>query len=516
MMEALHDHPEYVENRREWETFRDLQEGKQSVLTSPEYLIEHFAENHPKYGNLLRRMRARRSRYLNLMEMVTGVWTGIFFKEDPQLDQKVKDLFGEHVKSVDGKGNSLTEFVKKSMFLDLILYGKCVVYTFAPKVNGDTKADEAGHRAFFYSISPLALRDWQMREDAEQEFEMIRYEYHEVQRRSDLTQKPVLELRSVVLKKSPGGGITLRIYKQKDAGVTDGKRWELVEERGIPQLEHLPVVGCFDETWVRGVAEMQLQLFNYMSAYSNQLNHSAFQRHVFSGPVGDEDVKTWGDNAALIVPQGTQVTTIEPADMTGHERAIELTIQWLFKVGFNRIQSLAANSKAVAGADTIREMKDELLSLVQGKIEEIENAVNRMVKHYAVYVYGPEKGAKFDGRVTFSRDVSIEDVEQLIEMVTLVRRDIDEIPSWRKAVLKKFAQKMDLPDKDEERILKDIEALPDEPARPEVTVGPNGALMSALEEDGGQGQQDSQSAEPQGERPARAGRGPGGPAGRGA
>lgn len=457
----LFEHPDYKRNASDWQTYFDLYEGRHEVVTSDRYLVRHLLELHPNEGADLRRMRVQRTRYLNMLEMVVSVWTGLFFKEDPVADKKVESLFGDHLKNVDGLGNSLAAFLKGPVMLNYLLTGRVAVLTDAPEFFGVTKADQQRHRAFFQVLPALSLKDWQFRRDVPMEYERLRYEYSEVADRTSLVDvAPEEVLHSRVFSLEPNGYSVRTFRRPKDS---DSTGWE---EKGQEQLvagfPELPVAVCLGDTWVRGVSEMQLQLLNYMSAYSNQLNHTAFERHVFAGPMSTETQKAWSEYAALVVPQGTTVSTIPPADMSGHERAIDLTQQWLMKVAFNRVQSLAANTKAVAGADTLRELKDELLSLIVGEIESIENAANRMVRHYAMFVLGPEEGATFDGRVTLSREVSVEDVKQFLELVAAFRRDIDRIPSWRRATLKRAAVKFDLSEDEERQILEDIEKEPDE------------------------------------------------------
>lgn len=366
------EHPEYDANKADWQKWKDLYEGRHAVLTQDRYLWRHMLEYHPTEGAKLRQLREQRSRYLNLLEPVLSVWASLFFKEDPQFDDSVRELFGEAFEDVDGRGNSFAAFLKGPVLTSYLRDGKAIVYTDAPVIDKPvvTKADEARHRAFFELLPALAVKDWQESPDAACRFELLRYEYTAVKPRQDLTEKPAEQLYTKVLKLQPGeaGGFTIRVFAlEKSQGGKDA--WSRVgDERVVPVWGELPVAAVFGESWVKDVAEQQLSVFNYMSCHANQLVNQGFQRVVFAGNLDTETKRAWSEFAALVVPENTQVITIGAADTGPMERAVEKAIEHLFKVAFNRTQSLASSSNEAPGADTLREMKDDLVALIKSSI----------------------------------------------------------------------------------------------------------------------------------------------------
>jgi hypothetical protein len=471
----FHEHPHYSRSKDKWQKWLDLYEGDHDTLVQAKYLVMHELEHHPVEGAKLRRLREQRSWYLNLTEPVVSVFAGLFFREDPNVDQ-VKELFGEAFDDVDGEGNSFVSFLKGPVLTHYLRDGLARVYTDGLEFDGETKADEAGHRAYFTIVPALAAKDWKESPNKAGDYTLFRYEFTEVKDRADLTEKPVEVVKTKVLRLQ-GGSFTITEY-QKSSNRAARATWEQVGPVVTVNLPFLPIAEARGESWIKDVAEQQLQLFNHTSAWNNQLNHQAFQRPVFSGHLDTDQKKAWSEFSAMVVPPGTEVTVIEPADMTALENAIEKDINWLFKVAFNQTQSLAANTKAVASDDTIRELKDDLFALIESSIQDLENIANQMVRHYAAFMGKPD----FAGKVTLSREITEEDIEKQMEILAALRAEIMQVLPWRKAVLKKFLHKQNLPEKETKEISDEIDKLkPVEPVQMTLPLG-----LSAVRRDGGQ------------------------------
>jgi hypothetical protein len=101
------NHPEYDDKAPELQKYRDLYEGDHAVLIRPQYLWPHELESSNKIkgtdpqtgqqltvGEYLRTIRARRSRYLNVMESIVSAWISLLFHKPIKMgrEQVLKTL----------------------------------------------------------------------------------------------------------------------------------------------------------------------------------------------------------------------------------------------------------------------------------------------------------------------------------------------------------------------------------------------------------------------------------------
>lgn len=462
----FHEHPEYVAKKWEWKKYQDLYEGNHDVIVANEsYFWRHPIENHPEQGKVVRAIRAQLSRYLNLTEPAVSVWSGIFFKEDPKIDE-VKDLFGDAINDVDGDGTDLLTFIKEEIFVPFVRDGRPIILTDAFEFNGKSKADEkqSGHRAFFEVLNVLSVKDWEVEttDPARRgKLNFIRYEYQSIEPRVNATEKPVISTYSKELLRAPSGVCTATTYKGTKQQGTQGDVWTQVGEPAIfAGFTELPVQAFMKgESWIKGACEQQLALFNHNSFYSNLLHTQGYQRVVVFTDDRENAAIALSMFTAALLPVGGSVHTIEPANTAPYENAIDRTIDSFFKVVFNQTKSLSAASKEAPGAETLKEMKEDLVSLVKSSITELENLVNKMVRDYAMFI-----GQKdFTGKVTFSKDITTEDVTKMIEIYLAHQDDIKQILPWHQAYLNKVVDLQNFTPDEEEEIKKGIAAMKQEP-----------------------------------------------------
>lgn len=477
----FYDHPEYTEKYPDWVKYRDLFDGYHRVLTASQgYLWPHELEFSTRrvsehesltVGEKLRGLRARRSRYLNLMEPIISTYTGLLFNGGIAFDKEVQALLGDDIEDIDGQGTSFENFIKDNVSKPYFLYGKPTIFVDAPANEATSllEQQQLGFRPYMEVLSPLTIKDWQLNKSG---YTSIRYEYELLNIRENLREEPRLILYCKELTQE-AGGFSARVYAQdKD------KRWQLTSERFISGWESLPVSSVFNnDSWVKDVADLNLVLFNLMSAYYNQLNSQAFQRIFISGEsLGDRYQMAISEYTAVVLPGNVAVTTVEPSDMTALTNASDRTIDNIYRVAFNRSKSLAVASKESPSADAQREQSVELNALLKQAASEIEACVNSAIKDYAKYKTGVED---FQGGISIKTDFSSADFTEQMDIWLAHRDEIKKVLPWKKAYLKRVAEEQEFPEEEQSEIVDAIDALKEEPdpfdvARRSGLIPPNG------------------------------------------
>lgn len=465
------EHPDYTARKDAWETYRDLFEGDHATLTSIKYLWPHELEGSVQeagkapdgtpwtVGQKLRRMRALRSRYLNLFEPIISNWVSLAFSKAISIPPEVQNMLGdEELADIDGKGNNLENFIKTVLAPTYFRDGRPILFVDAPGAGDQEEfpnlaAQQAsGYRPYLELLDVLSVPDWQVDEDGS--FQALRYEYKAIPPRTSLTEQPEQKDYCKVLAAIDGQYMQL-VYRR------EGSEWVEEQRIPIPNWAELPVSAILhNEPWVKDCAELQLALFNLMSAWFNGLNTQAFQRVLISASGATEQTKiSISEYSWSIIPEGSAVTTIEPASDASLVNAMAWTINQMYRVAFNRTRGLSDASQESPGADTLREMNAELISLLKVALTEIEAVLNRALAHYARM-----KGiADFQGKIEFDKDLSVEDVEKATSRFLAYRDEIRKVLPWRKAHLKKVASAEDFAEDEMKEILAAIDKLKDEP-----------------------------------------------------
>jgi hypothetical protein len=501
------NHPEYDAKKEKWETYRDLYQGDHATLINYRYLWPHEYElatdsfiTNPETqakeptGQRIRTIRARRSRYLNVTEPVVSNLIAMAFQKPIIADEEMKTMLGDDIKNIDGKGTSLDSFIKAAMAVPYFRDGNPIIQVDAPKNEARSRGEEQaiGFRPFLEVLDVLSVPDWQFAEVGPRtgKYDIVRYEYSVIAPRASMTEKPK-EVKYCRVTSLEEGEVIVRIYQRDE----EKKDWVLTEKRPL-DLPELPVVTITtNESWIKDVSELQLVVFNLMSAYYNQLNTQAFQRIMVAGLDNDSAIAI-SEYAISRIPLEARPFIIEPSSMSAHMDAAAMTIEQIAKVAFNRTRSLASDSKEAPGADTIAEMNAELMALLRQALEEMESLINSALKIYAMYKLGPEKGAAFTGRVEFSKELDVKAVSERIELFLTYRDEIRKVLPWRKAELKRVAAEMGYDDEDLTEITAGIEALKDEPMiNPLMGMSP---FMAKKEDDGTneEGETDQEEAKP--------------------
>lgn len=466
----FYDHPEYEESEDSLETYRVLYEGDREKLVGQKYLWPHelefsnqSASTDPMsgvsetVGAKIRRIRAMRSRYFNLFEPVISTWISMALSKPVRLDDQTAEMLGDEVHNIDGKGSSLQNFIMNDLAVSFFRDGKACILVDAPSNGASSLLEQrqAGFRPYLEMIDPLELKDWQMASEKRRHglLDALRYEYEVIAPRTSLLEEPEEVEYTRILQRTSDGQVFVSIYKEDE----ETEEWLPVEiDIPLEGFSELPVALTMNNvSWVKDVSELQLVLYNLMSAYYNQLNTQAFQRVFVSGDLQDKHLISISEYAVSVLPQEAKPYVIEPASTEALISAINQTVDQLYRVAFNRTRGVSSTSNEAPGAATLREMSTELIALLIHAVGELEGCVNQALQHYARF-----KGIQdFQGRVTFSRDITADDVAMQIQMFLTYRDEIRNIDSWRKAHLKKVAATMGYSEDELSTIIRDIDSI---------------------------------------------------------
>jgi len=301
-------------------------------------------------------------------------------------------------------------------------------------------------------LDVMLVKDWQISGAGPNfgKYELLRFEYEEIEARTSLTEAPVMGKYCKVLMLT-ATGYEVELFQLVDnqwqtRGIqTVGKGWDTLPISTIKN----------NDPWVRDLAEIALALFNEMSAWFNLLNTQAFQRVILSGSFSPQHKFAISEYAWGVAPPGTTTTVIDSAPTAQHTDAIDRLIDMFYRVGFNRTRGLSAGSNEAPSASTLREMNIELITILKTAATEIESVVNNALKHVALF-----KGKKdFKGKIQISKDFAPEDVEAATTRWLAYKDDIKKVDPWYKAELKRLAEQEGFSEEEEKEIFEAIEKL---------------------------------------------------------
>ena len=490
---AFYDHPIYKLREDDWCKYRDLYVGGHDILTAPQYLWKHEFESDLKAGpvveggtdvsraNLagsasLYAIRKLRTRYVNYMRPIINRYRSLLFKQEPDLEG-VRDVFGDEIDDVDGEGTSLLNFITDHVATEFFLYGKVGILTDSFDVDEANMISKAAQQAlkmrpYFQILTALEMHDWQrVNDDSARKgrLEWLRTEYTEIADRESANDKPEERVYSKVYNRE-GNVYGIKLYKgplvkNKEVLKTEGKgNWEFVEQIAINtptgSHEEIPIALIDDESFVRDVVEVALLRHNTQSSLDNILLNQAHQKVFGSGDWESGDALVVNEAVMTLLPKDFDITIVEPCNPQALERRLASTTQTLFQLAFSRTRVLPSDAKAVEGAETQREAKEEFLACLKKAGNQIEALVNEAVEYYAAF-----KGQTVTKPIEFSKDITVEDVDQQLAIEMAYMDKIQDYPIWRKETLKKRAREMNLSNVD--AIIAEIDTV--EPKKEERT-----------------------------------------------
>ena len=455
------DHPLYTERAKLWTECRDLYDGKRDVVVDEPYLVMHEFEQQPvKNGDKLWKIRRQRTEYTNIIKPFTRRFAAMMLKDKLETDKADSVLTDETKVDVDGDGTKLSKFIR-SVAENYLLYGRAIVLADSFAQRGVSRGDEQrkGLRPYLELINPLEMRDWDIEKSDPArlgKFNFIRLQYTAIEPRLDPTKAAVLRWYCRVLSRV-GGVYTITDYigpKANGKVNVQNVDWKL---EGAPQivqeLTELPISWIDTDAWMAAVCPIAKKRLNLESSLDNQLNFQAHQRVIVGGDFeGDEIVM--GEGTVTLVPKGTTVEVVSPSNPEALFKRILQATASAYQVAFNQARTLPQDSKAVQGADTLREDKEDFLETVKDMIGDIEQVLNGAIRNLGRFM--SKKDSELSKlEIKLGTDITIEDVDQEVALIQAADDRINRYPKWRKAVDLRLASHMGLENMDE--VIEEIE-----------------------------------------------------------
>jgi len=492
-MIKLSFHPDYVEKREKFVTYRDMYDGDQQTLKRSEYLWMHELERQVD-GHGIRSIREQRSSYTNFIEPIISIWTSLFFRKDPEIPPEVETMLGDAMNNIDGKGTSLITFIKDEILTNALLYGRPILRVNALGDKPKTKAEQESttkFRPYFEIINPLQFVDWQLEtQDPDKLNKLVfcRIVYEEMQPRLNAEEPVVVKTISKQYTVNEGKLMVTRYELKKDDNTkkstdtqkeddtVDARQWEKIGEEILADWDEIPfVISLTGASWIKDVYPHALKYYNLESVLDNIALFQAHQRIYFIGDGLDQskDAKAVAEYTMQILPAGVTIHTVEPVTLLGAENRLSSVLNNIFRVALNQFRMINADSAAVQSADTQKEEKDLMVALVQSELEMLENIVNQGLRLFAKY-----KGDdNFTAEIKFNYKVDVQDIDKMIQLVLAFRDEVANLPQTRKALLNWFVEQIDLPEKAE--LKAEIDGKLGELAQANSTKLPTNSLINS-------------------------------------
>ncbi len=456
-------HPAYDKHRAAWKRHRDLYEGEHRTLTeNADYLWPHAFEL-KEDGRKFYAERMKRTRYLNLLDILVEIWKGIFFQKEPSVPEATRNLLEPIKKNIDGEGNSLFSWLRDEMLPKLLLFGKPIALVEATALpDGATEADAAKHRPFIKLIDPLQFVDWQKLPDGEDSlggFEWFRYEFMEVPHRANPEAAAVAMVEKCRVYSMNGSRYVVREYQKVKEKIGDkaSERWERDGAELLGAIDRIPVVVLEKKSWVKDAAEECLRFFNLRSMYDNQLLHQGYTKHFAVGidPNNTKQIQALSEYIMGILPTGGDIKTVAPSSQDHMVRAMTDSLVAFFRAGLRKTRELPLDSRESMAADAQAEENRNATDAVLGAIEQLEAFTNKVVSLCAEFL-----GKKdFDPEIKFSREIHMESAELHVLIRSAFRDAMAKLPTWEKATLKRAARLQNFSGEEYAEIEQEIDAM---------------------------------------------------------
>lgn len=437
-----------------------LYKGERKKLKSAEYLYPHAIELKPgdAAARELRRNRETRTSYLNITEIVVSLWLSYFFAKPPKIEAAEGSALQAALPNIDGKRRSLIRFLRDDMAASYLTYGKVAVLADSFGMEGiESLQDQraSGARPFLEAIEPLELVDWSIEQrnpNAMGELLASRQEYTITASRDSLEQEPQNYLYTAVRDLS-GGTYRIRKYKKllgkglHDTQITVGTASDFEQEGQevlVSGVTELPIVLLEDESWLKDVAEEALRHYNLRSGLDNVAYYQGYQKIFAKGVDNEQARKALSEYIVSFLPENGDAFAIESVDTAGLERLVGQSLESCFKVGLNQLRSLPSDSKETQSADASNAERLNTTQLVEATIEDLENASNRALEHFAILA------GEQPGKVSFNREIGEPQLETVLMIYSALQTEFDKYQEIPKALVTKLIYKMFDPEQAQE------------------------------------------------------------------
>jgi hypothetical protein len=469
---VLQTHPDYDYKYSEWELCQRLFEARHEIVCKrPDIFWTHAVEDtvhdtgqSTTLANLLTNIgksqwqrRSLRTRFQPLPEIIASLIISLIFRKSPDFS-RVEKLFEGIEKNVDGKGNSLYSFIKNSFALDYFKFGKAIIKVETARHGAVTLADEVGKnvRPYLTLINPLDMPDWELADgQGINNFNWLRYEYSRVKNRK-ATEKPEMERISKVYTDT-GSGILVESYRADIVNKAQTNKSWVKDNEQVLGLSRVPFIVLEDVSWLKDVNQEALRYHNLRSSRDNILYSQGYQKVVVFGvdPNDPAQLQAMSETTWNLVraPDGS-VQAIEPPDLSSHEKALEESLNNIFKIGLNQLRILPSDSRVSQSADSLGEEKDNTIALIESTLEDIENAINETIKLVAEY-----KGIKdYQETISIEKTFTNADVTKFVTVFGAMRDQFSKYEKVMKYATMKGVRELGLPEDDQAEALKEVEA----------------------------------------------------------
>jgi hypothetical protein len=486
----LYEHPDYVAQFKDWQLYKRLYEGQHDEVSRSDILWPHDIELRKDGAGLLN-ARKQRTQYINMLAFIIRSYVAIALRNE--IDTKnVREVFGKEgveLDNVDGKGTSFETFVKKHIANPYFLYGKAAVHvdSYGIEASSLKEEQELGIRAYMNPLNPLQLVDWGY-ETAVPKYlnkpTFIRYEETRIEPRT-FDQAPVQRLHSTVYRANYGTSAAISSqgfigpkYERNKLASQESKEWTPEAEQAL-QYSMIPVAILEGESWAKRLVPIVMLRHNTQSALDNNLLFQAHRQIFITGAFTKTEAKeiAFHEGIVTFLTEGEAVTALDPADTSSLERREDRLTRYLIQVAYSQTRNLSAESRETESADAQREQKEAFLEDMTQAAKDIEGMINQCVQ-----IYADVKGmGDYTGAIKLDTDLTIEDVDQFIRMLSAMADQISRVPSWQRGVNAKMAGRMNLQNKDE--IMADLEADEGIPQPADIAAGRRNLFAKAISGD---------------------------------
>lgn len=478
-MIKLFTNPDYDYNKDDFKAFEILHKGDQEQLKAQEYLWPHELELKPA-GKQIRALREQRSAYTNWAEVLVSIWTSVAFRKDPIIPNEVSALLGDAIENIDGNGTGLISFIRDEIVKNLFVFGRPIIKVSAMGDRPETLADEQSGttwQPYFEMVHPLAFKDWGLtpaQGTKFNRFSFCRVECEEVEERTSSKEKPEKNTYSKEYVLEEG---KLVVYKYKLSKKNDLKdkeqAWELIGTLPLSEWDEIPIIAKFSESWLKDVTPHILKYYNTESVIDNIVLYQAHQRMFFIGPMDQTDKMIVSETSINILPEGSSVQVISPTDTTTIENRAQKILSNIFRIGLNMLK-MQTEGAGIESADTLKQVKDSTVSLIQAEIEAVEDILNDAVRLFAKY-----KGKNdFKSEIRFNIEDLDNSIDEAVKLYSVFRDDISTLPKTKKAVLDWFIDRFDLNDKEE--LKQEIQEMMDSTSSEEMRKALEAEIMKSV------------------------------------
>lgn len=472
MSEKFYWSPVYRSLRDDWVKHSNIYEGKRGTMCSPLYLWQHEQESkETKDAKELYAKRQTRTSFLNITRIVISMLQSLFFRSPILLDEEAKKLLEGAEDNIDGQGMTLQALAADHVLVHDLLYGYCwiLVDAFGLQVRSRGEQQMVGLRPFMTPISPLGVPDWVIESTDPKRAGKLnawRRQYELEAPRENLRTAPKLEVRTDEYIWTPQGFTVGHFKTNTSVSEFTSKKiedvqWETAsEDQGqiVIPLPEITVASYASSDWVYELVEENLRHFNLRSSADNIEYYQAYDKHVFSGE-GINDaacIKGLTEYSIGLIPKDNVTLHTMPAgDAAGLKASIADSLDMCFKLGLNQLRQLSQSSKAVQGADTLAQEKDNTIAVIESELENLETILNEALGYYAQY-----KGAtNFEGEICLDKDISQQSFTEWLAVYNATRDIMRGVKGYDAAVAMKVIKESKFPEKQREELLAEAKKL---------------------------------------------------------